>query len=174
MKAPSMNTTVFTLTLAAAAIGLSLLGFVEQDSLERQRIEASQLAYVPVLSLNTNSETRVPLRFTNTSQDTFWYFFGVPHPSSSYLQLLLLKNGELVKGYPSLEQPPIEKDLVRTLKPGESVDQTIKLTSWYLKIEPGLYELRARYRVEAESRLHTEYGLTPVDFERTVAYLNIE
>jgi len=65
------------------------------------------------------------------------------------------------------------KTRVRTLKPDENMEGELILAH-YGRLKPGRYEIRAKYDVAKNRFISIEFGMTPLQFERTVMILYVE
>jgi hypothetical protein len=138
-----------------------------------------QAAILPVLRLDGRSDTAIEVDLQNRSQQPIRYLHGSPDTTDGGgmrdLRVLLQKDGRLlaykVTPKSSLEDRP---EMVRELKPGQHVRHSARFPGLYLSVEPGTYELVAKYNVLAESGRTKELGLTPMSFNRVVAIVEVE
>ena len=73
-----------------------------------------------------------------------------------------------------VDDPPVEQDRIRDLPAGETVPCRFDLCEIYGELASGRYAVRACYELEADNPLVTRLGLTPLQFDRIVMYIELD
>jgi hypothetical protein len=126
----------------------------------------------PLLRFIRGSEISVSVVIATDSKTPITYLvFGGDH-EVVHLEIILSENDRplMRQLFPSRV---LDEENPRVLLPGEHLLQRVPISLWYGELKSGTYRLRARYDVPSNSGDVTRYGVTPLSFDRTIAYLEI-
>jgi acetylornithine deacetylase len=134
------------------------------------------LRAIPVQRVQSNSCSKATFEyeFENTSKRPFRYM-SFPSGERTYILgfgFRLMHDGKHIISQGETHCPIIDKSKVRELAPGKSFVARFLLAD-YPNLKPGRYELQASYRIGKDDGFVKKFGLTPLEFERTVMILHI-
>jgi len=149
----------------------------QDDEKGNQMTAALGLRSIPVRHIRNPPLLTKPCEFVfrNETGRPFQYMSAGRRNSDVAVDIsfLLYKDKEYVRRFETGSRVPYAKSLVRTVKPGGKVVAYFRLSK-YRQLAPGRYEIRAKYDLPKSHNAVKEYGLTPLQFERTVMILHIE
>jgi len=138
----------------------------------------AQAAILPVLRLPARSSSAIEVDLENRLQQPIRYLHGNPRTTDGGgmrdLWVLLQKDGGLVPYKVTPQSPESKPEMVQELKPAQHVRHSERFPGLYVSLEPGTYELVAKYKVLAESGETKALRLTPMSFDRVIAIVEVE
>jgi hypothetical protein len=142
--------------------------------------QGEAVSVAPVLRFRAGSEIEIPMDFQNNSDKPFRYLLGYKAFASDGggpwdLKISLWKDGRPIPYEPTIKPPTASPERVREVKPGQAVRVPLRIYRFFSRrLTAGKYEVVARYDIRPSSSDVEELGLTPLSFERKIAYLEID
>lgn len=131
------------------------------------------ITVIPTLHFAYNDPWFIDIEFENSSNDAFVYFASSRPGEVYFFEIQLYRGDKYVQGE-ELEGPVISQDGIRELPAGGVIRHHFDLKERYLNLEPGRYSVRVEYDIPEDSGIVEELGMTPMQFKRTIMYIEIE
>lgn len=126
---------------------------------------------LPLTTVQAADVMLVPVALSNATGGPIKYAVAADGVALYHLQGSLHREGKTFeKGLVHVDEAEFNMNQVRVLPAGSAA--VLKYRLPYVKLEPGLYELRLTYQIHAKSVDDLKHGLTPMKHEQTV-YLDV-